>query len=67
MTQIFVPANANHLVLRSAMQVIRSNNWSCVAIASASNPKVPLALVSSSTWLAALLELEPQEFVLTEG
>lgn len=66
MSQISIPANANHLALRAAMQAIRSSNWESVAIAPASNPKVPLALVSPSAWLAAVLGLEPQAFILSE-
>lgn len=66
MSQISIPANANHLVLRSAMQAIRSSGWTNVAIAPASNPQRLLALVSPHTWLAAVMELEPQAFILTE-
>jgi hypothetical protein len=66
MSQISIPANADHLVLRAAMQAIRACGWESVAIAPASNPKRPLALVSPSGWLAAVLSLEPQALVLTE-
>jgi hypothetical protein len=63
---VSITANATSTELRSAMHQIIEWGWESVAIAHASNPKCPLALVSPSGWLAVILDLEPQGVILTE-